>query len=224
MCDAYQARYKVRGEVLYPSRAADASRHLFPPERLGAWRSSLTVAFAGTINTQGYILALRSLAEVLASLGGRLLIFGPFSDADARREGLDTPNVACRGLLSSQALMKCLREEVDVLFVPMSFEPGDRPNMEISFPSKLTDYTAVGLPLLIYGPEYCSAVRWANENFGVAEVVAKPDPSLLAAAVQRLAGSPKIRWQLGLSALEAGEKAFSHRSAVNQFHAALLKE
>jgi hypothetical protein len=53
----------------------------------------------------------------------------------------------------------------------MSFNAVDRANMEISFPSKLTDYTAVGLPLLIYGPHYCSAVQWARENPGVAEVV-----------------------------------------------------
>ena len=47
----------------------------------------------------------------------------------------------------------------------------DRINMEMAFPSKLADCTATGLPLLIYGPAYCSAVTWARENPGVAEVV-----------------------------------------------------
>jgi hypothetical protein len=182
---------------------------------------SLTVAFGGAIHARGYVLGLRLLAQALAAIGGRLLIFGPFTAADARREGLALANVECRGMLPSPALMGRFREEVDVLFVPMSFEPKDRSNMEVSFPSKLADYTSVGLPLLIYGPEYCSAVRWARENPGVAEVVDQPDPSRLADAVQRLARSGDSRWQLGHSALTSGEKYFSHRTAKEIFQAAL---
>jgi hypothetical protein len=191
---------------------------------LGEPVRSLTVAFGGTIFARGYVLALRHLAQCLSIIGGRLLIFGPFTTADAEREGLAFGNVECRGPLSSGALMERFREEVDVLFVPMSFEPEDRPNMEIGFPSKLTDYTSVGLPLLIYGPEYCSAVCWARENPGVAELVDQPDPSRLAGAVQRLAESAESRWQLGQSALVAGEKYFSHRSARDTLHAALRRK
>lgn len=224
MREAYQTRYGAPGEVLYPSRAADALGHAAPPARLREPVCSLTVAFGGTIHTRSYILALRLLAQSLAIVGGRLLIFGPVTTADAEREGLALANVECRGLLSSSALMERFRQEVDVLFVPMSFEPEDRPNTEISFPSKLTDYTAVGLPLLIYGPEYCSAVRWARENPGVAELVDQPGPSGLAGAVQRLAQSAEFRWELGQAALAAGEKYFSHRSAMDVFHAALRRK
>jgi hypothetical protein len=224
MCRAYQTRYGAIGEVLYPSLAADAPQHRSPPKRLLEQTLALTVAFGGTINSCGYVRSLRLLAETLAALGGRLLIFGPFTAVDARREGLDLPNVEFRGLISSPSLMESFRKEVDVLFVPMSFEAGDRQNMEISFPSKLTDYTAVGLPLLIYGPEYCSAVRWARDHPGVAEVVDQPGAALLAAAVHKLAHSPELRWQLGHSALSAGEKCFSHSSAMLTFHAALRRK
>jgi hypothetical protein len=221
---AYQTRYGPIGEVLYPSLAADAKQHPSPPDRLREETYSLTVAFGGTINSCGYVRSLRLLAETLAALGGRLLIFGPYTAVDARREGLDLPNVELRGLLPSPSLMESFRKEVDVLFVPMSFEAGDRPNMEISFPSKLTDYTAVGLPLLIYGPEYCSAVRWARDHPGVAEVVDHPGSDLLAAAVRKLAHSAELRWQLGQSALTVGEKCFSHCSAMLTFQAALRRQ
>jgi hypothetical protein len=223
MRDAYLKRYGAPGDVLYPSRAVDAAAFVSPPDRLLQPIRTLTVAFGGTINTPGYVLALRLLAEALAALGGRLLIFGPFTPADAQRESLNFPNVECRGLLPSATLRKCFREETDALFVPMSFEPQDRPNMEISFPSKLTDYTAVGVPLLIYGPEYCSAVRWAGEHPGVAEVVMRPEPEHLSAAVQRLAQSAEFRWKLGQLALAAGEKSFSHKSAKAIFYSALRR-
>ena len=76
--------------------------------------------------------------------------------------GLDLPNIRLGGLLKSDELLRRLRADADVLFVPMSFAADDHDNMRMGFPSKLTDYTAVGLPLLIAGPADCSAVRWAE--------------------------------------------------------------
>jgi hypothetical protein len=221
MRDAYRERYGVSGEVLYPSREADAVVHEAPPAHLRKQGGRLTVAFGGTVNTPGYVRALVSLADALAPLGGRLLIFGPLTAESARRQGLDRPNVELRGLVSSAVLMERFRAEVDVLFVPMSFNPEDRPNMEISFPSKLTDYTAVGLPLLIHGPEYCSAVRWARENRDVAEVVPHHEATPLAAAVRKLGDFPELRWRLGQTSLAVGERTFSHRMVRDQFYQAL---
>src|SRR6185436_15691424 len=100
--------------------------------------------------------------------------------------GLLAPNIHSGGLIASKALVQHLRDNADVLVVPMSFHGHDA-NMRLSFPSKLTDYTAAGLPILICGPEYCSAVRWARENAPVAEVVTSPSPELLGEAIGRLA-------------------------------------
>jgi hypothetical protein len=103
--------------------------------------------------------------------------------------------------------------------VPMSFEESDRANMQMAFPSKLADYTATGLPLLIYGPAYCSAVAWARENPGVAEVVEAE--AQLASAVARLATDPTRRIAVGTHALNAGRKYFSHDRTQRTFYAAL---
>ena len=45
----------------------------------------------------------------------------------------------------------------------------------VSFPSKLADYTATGVPLLVMGAVYSSAVRWAREFDGAAAVVVEDD-------------------------------------------------
>ena len=222
MRDAYHERYKADGAVLYPSRAIDCAIYQQPPHRLGKPSNGLTVAFAGTINGSGYVRALRSAASILEMLGGRLLIFGPLTTENAHRAGLDLPNVELRGLMTSDELMRRFRDEVDVLFVPMSFDAADRPNIAINFPSKLADYTAAGLPLLIYGPEYSSAVRWARENAGVSEIVDAENRDLLRGAIQRLAANPEHRLALGTRALEAGRRYFKYETAQNVFHQALL--
>ena len=110
-----------------------------------------------------------------------------------------------------------------MLFVPMSFDdPGEGHSMRLGFPSKLTDYTATGLPLLIWGPDYCSAVRWARQNRPVAEVVTSENSDALAQALDRLA-SPGHRVMLAAKALELGNKFFSHASAERTFFAAVLR-
>jgi len=219
MARSFEERYGAKGNVLYPSRAASATRYGAPPARLGTSGGPITVAFAGTISSVGMVAALRSLARCLQAVDGRLLIFGPLDVADARGSGLDALNIELGGWAAK--LMEALRERADVLFVPMSFTPEDRANMEICFPSKLADYTAVGLPLLIYGPSYCSAVQWAIANDRVAEVVSTESETDLSSALSRLASDPSHRFALACRALEVGDRYFSHAAALEVFHAAL---
>ena len=91
--------------------------------------------------------------------------------------------------------------------------------MEMAYPSKLADYTATGLPLLVYGPAYSSVVTWAHENPGASEVV--ESESALENAVQRLANDANLRLALGARALEVGGKYFSHARAKELFHQCL---
>jgi glycosyltransferase involved in cell wall biosynthesis len=217
----YQARYGAGAEVLYPMRAADCHEFDAPPERLSRHDGPFTIAFAGSINSVGYVKALVSLEKALETVDGRLLIFGPLTVDEARRAGLSSQRTVVRGMLNASDLMTRLREEADVLFVPMSFEPADRTNMELAFPSKLADCTAVGVPLLIYGPPYCSAVAWARENACVGEVVATDESVDLGQALERLACDPLWRVKLGRRALEVGRQYFAHDAVQQVFDGAL---
>jgi hypothetical protein len=213
MEETYHKRYGVRGTVLYPSRAKDCGVVSAPVVRSRESRAGLVFAYAGSVNYEAYGDLLRSLAETLDKSRSQLVIFGPVTESKATAFGLRRSNIRLGGLLPSAQLIKRLKNEADVMFLPMSFEPQDRQNMEISFPSKLTDYTLTGLPLLIVGPNYCSAVRWAKENLGVAEVVESLDSGLLQAAVDRLVASAAYRQRLASRALEAGRTYFSYETA-----------
>ena len=221
MAEQYRIRYGAEGKVLYPSRASDAPSFDRPPERLTAPKTAPVFAYGGTVNFSGYPKVLRRVAQILGALGGRLIIFGPLDQLRARAIGLDLTNIELRGMVKSEEMIRKFREEADALILPMSFEALDRPNMEISFPSKLTDYTAAGLPILIYGPPYCSAVRWAREIRNVAEVVDEEDGAELKSVVERMVQSSDQRMKLAAAALEIGSKYFSHTSASEIFLHAL---
>jgi len=221
MRDAYRMRYGGEGEVLFPIRDKQSPQFNAPDPHLGRDDHPFTIAFAGSINSDGYIHALKRLSKVLEQVSGRLLIFGPLTKSEAATIGLDRPNIVLEGLLGSSVLIDKLRQQADALFAPMSFAEADSANMEMSFPSKLADYTAVGAPLLIYGPEYCSAVRWARENDEVAIVVTSDEEDTLAEAVRRLASSPADRLRLGTRALEVGREYFAHKKVQSVFNRAL---
>lgn len=221
MAEDYARRYGVEGTVLLPYRAADAPVFSGVAERLEAGGHPPVFAFAGTINSPGYAALLRALAEGLAAHAGQLLIFGPLTPEAAGPLGLNLPNIRIGGLLTSDEMLLRLRAEADVLFVPMSFAPEDRENMRMGFPSKLTDYTAVGLPLFIVGPPDCSAVRWAQNHAGVAEVVMAADRAAMAPAIDRLASDAPHRVRLARAAQEAGNREFSASAAGTIFRSAL---
>jgi glycosyltransferase involved in cell wall biosynthesis len=222
MEELYQQRYGVPGTVLYPARACDATTFDQPPERLAGPRESLVCGYAGSINSPGYMRALRDMANALTSVNGTLLVFGPVTKEAAAAQGLDQPNIRWEGMVSSNELIRRLRAEADFLFAPMSFDERDRYNMEISFPSKLTDYTAMGLPLLIYGPPYASAVRWAEENPGSAVVLTSENVEDMHAALKRLCHDSPWRTELAQGAVSAGARWLSHEAGQRVFESALL--
>lgn len=221
MEEEYRHKYGVGGEVLYPSRPKDCPSLDRPPQTYNKNGSPLVGAYAGRVPMAGYARLIAELASCLQKRGGTLLLFAPNSARELRSWGLDLTNVYHQGRVDPRELISRLRKEADFAFVPMSFD-ADRAdyNMRVSFPSKLVDYTATGLPLLIWGPGDCSAVRWAQLHAPVAEVVTSEDVGQIDAALERLE-QPQQRERLGAAAAEVGDKLFAHQSCVGTFFRAL---
>jgi hypothetical protein len=227
MVETYRSRYGVEGVLLYPYLAAEEkaepsiTQGTSPKSETTAPRA-LTGAYAGSVWGQDYYDALAELARQLDRVGGKLLLFGNIEKSMARMRGLTMSNVEFRGMLPSSSCLISCRQEADFLFVPMSFASGDRPKMELCFPSKLTDYSAMNLPILIRGPVYCSAIRWARENSGVAIVVDSESKESLFAAIVALS-SAETRKNLATRANSIGKAYFSHARAQKLFFDALKR-
>ena len=222
MVEEYERRYGVRGTLLYPSRGYDTPCFDGIGEIRPATGRPFTIAFAGSLNTGDYIGQLTALSRMVGNLAARMLLFGPFDERTLIANGLDVDNVVMGGLLPSMELVRRLRMEADVLFVPESFEEAQSGELDLSFPSKLTDYTATALPLLIWGPKESAAVRWASSEPGVAAVVTEPDENAMAAMLKKLAAELAWRRDLGATAFEVGKRYFSPERAQSIFYEALL--
>jgi hypothetical protein len=90
----------------------------------------------------------------------------------ARKEGI------FRGHLPFEELRRQVTE-ADALLLPMGFEERCAQVERTSFKTKFLDYLSYQKPILVWGPDYCSAVRVARE-FDSAEICTRPEaPALL---------------------------------------------
>jgi glycosyltransferase involved in cell wall biosynthesis len=80
----------------------------------------------------------------------------------------------------------------DAFLVTMRFEPHYRRYMETSFPSKMINYAQFHKPIVIWGPDYCSAVRWARKN-NSALCITDPSPTALVRALETVSASEMNR-------------------------------
>lgn len=95
----------------------------------------------------------------------------------------------------------------DAFLVPMVFDAKMRKRMETSFPSKLVEFAQFGKPLVVWGPDYCSAVEWGRRD-NRALCVTDPNPPALAAALEQLASSALEREHYACAASQAASSEF----------------
>ncbi len=222
MAERYQQHYGSPAQVLYPLRDAATQSANLARRVDEQGKRPVTFAYAGSVHFSAYADTLTMLACALEAAGGRLVVYSPEYNTLSARAELRKAHVWLRPAVPPNEIGGVLRREADVLFVPMSFDPIHRLNMEMAFPSKLADYTATGLPLFIFGPPYCSAVRWAQENPGVAAVVSDIDEESMRQVVGRLVTEASYRQQLAHEASRVGDALFAHPVVSQQFFRALV--
>lgn len=160
----YKTLTNVSGDVLYPGRSQIVSAHAYtPPRHRGA--APFTIGFFGTIYADSTIEVLHELCEALEANFGpefKINIYGSQMPEIARSVIGTIPNVVNRGFIAESEFMSTISRELDALILPIPFDDTIF-NLRVHFPSKLTDYTATGLPVLVHGPASSSGVKWASQ-------------------------------------------------------------
>jgi len=180
----------------------------------------LRVAYFGNLSEYGPLIenALRALDS---SDHIRLEVFGPRPRWTSGAEDEFRSRGLYHGFIPSNELPEYL-QEFQAALVVMSFAPSHHRRMTTSFPSKIIEATRLGLPVVIWGPEYCSAVKWARDGER-ALCVTDPNPSALRQAMEELAASPAEQERLAESSREAAATDFDHERIQTQFIDALRR-
>lgn len=219
MSDELRARYGLETEVLYPNRGEDS------PEPIVRVRDEPrrppTIAHAGFVHLAGNAELLRGVAALLEPIGGQLDLYTQHTDAELAYLGLVGPAIRRIGYFPAHEFAKRVAATAHALFLTASFDEKDETHERTLFPSKLADYTGIGLPILIWGPTYSSAARWAAENPAAALLFTEREPSPVAAAIQRVAQDASYARTLAQGAVDTGKQFFELSNAREKLYRAL---
>jgi len=166
--------------------------------------------------------ALRRLIKILSDnetgpMQMRLTIYTSLQEPVLKRMGLMGRNTR-RDEVKTEDMPRVLAE-ADCAFLPLSFDPGMRHVVETSFPSKIAEYLAAGVPILVHAPSYSSVSRYCRKhNCGL--VVDEPDETQLREALIRLRTDAALREDLSAKAVEVARKNHD----ANQIAAAFLQQ
>jgi hypothetical protein len=180
-----------RARVLYPAGYRKADQEKVTPSRKS---NDPILFFAGNLG-QWYGQAVDQLiGEFRKAPSFRFRVAGTNGPWSPKEEEQLKAEGTFLGFLKGEAYNNAL-EEADALLVIMGFDPEDKIVESTNFKSKIVDYLLAETPLIIWGPEYCTAVTHALRE-GFAEVVTVQDPKLVLQKFTALASQPDRRAQL----------------------------
>lgn len=178
----------------------------------------LKVAYMGNLGDYGEMVKMAideclDRPAVRIEVCGRQTVWCPKFENKVRQLGL------WHGFLPDDLLRSWLAS-VDVFLVVMRFQKRLRRFMETSFPSKIPEYAQYHKPIVVWGPDYCSAVRWARES-GAALCVTDPSASVLVDRLESLSSAERKFYADKSREVAAGE--FNPARIQKQFVATIRR-
>lgn len=199
-------RYGAAGSVLYPNRSEDLeARDLRDCAELRR-PGGLTLGFAGNLG-YGYGLGILQMIEALRRSGSRLVIYGRAPQGDAAPLAQAGDCCELRGFVPSSEAWAGIKRDCDAVWLPYPETGGKMRRLySYHFPSKLPEYLALGMPVVVSGPDYATGVRWTLNNLGPDATAG--NPGQLEAILRRLASEAGFREASARRALDAGRRDF----------------
>jgi glycosyltransferase involved in cell wall biosynthesis len=202
--------------VIHPLPFAFATSRSRTPD----FKLPLRVVYFGNLQEYGPQIE-TALHTLNASDNVRLEVFGASPLWTSGAEDYFHSRGLYHPFIPSDQLMEAAQFYEAVLVV-MSFDAALRRRMTTSFPSKMIDAMQLGLPIVVWGPEYCSAVQWARQA-DRALCVTDPNPSVFRQALEELADAPGEQERLAKSARDAAAGEFNPERIQGQFMDALRR-
>jgi glycosyltransferase involved in cell wall biosynthesis len=221
MCEHFAQAYGVKCWPLLPLLDLDEFQKGSSP-RTDRSNGSFHIVFTGSIYS-AQVDAVRRLVRVVnedfcidgrPKINVRLTLYTLASPGALKQMGLIGRNVH-QDAVEHRDIAGVLFE-ADVAFLPLSFEPDMRHVVETSLPSKIAEYLAAGLPILVHAPPSSTVARYCREqNCGL--VVDEPSETSLRSALMRLSTDSALRAALSATALETARKNHDARRIAPDF-------
>lgn len=188
---------------------------------VSADQKPLQIVYLGTLQSHYGRLA-QTLTQALAGEAHhpfQLKLYGPASDWPSTT----LQSAQAMGLYGGERYgpeAKAVLGDADAFLVVMSFHETQQRFVRTSFPSKLLEYAVYGKPIIVWGPEDCSAVKFL-QKYQAGEIVTSPDPAAVIQCFSKLAQNPERQLQLAEAAHQLAVSVFDPQIIHRQFLASV---
>jgi glycosyltransferase involved in cell wall biosynthesis len=217
--DYLEPIYKASGDVLYPNRSESITPRPISDTLDLKQPDVLTVGYAGTMS-YGYGKQLQYIIPALRKAGVKLRIYS----LDCLIT--DAPDVVtnCGYAKAAEITWERVKAECDAVILPYCWSDDEHQELyKTHFPSKLSEYLALRMPVLIIGPSYATGVKWGLQNPDAAIVVSENKQEFLVNAFTQLKLSVSLRERLSQAAFVSGCRDFDPAEIRNQFLKSLVE-
>lgn len=224
MAHAYRQRYGRTFQSFQNTIELNAWRNYIKnPEAIGL---PVRVAYIGSIFPNAQLDSLVDCCKAVHELHEEgdpitLEIYSPRHLAEIYRTELVLGMaISMRDVMTDDATFFATLQAVDILILPVNFDPDTVAFIRYSMPTKVPAYLAVGTPILAYGPGEVAQIAYATEA-GWAVTVTERDIGKLKQAFRRLAKDVPLRTGLFKRAQDAAQRNHDAKVVRSGFQAAL---
>jgi len=217
MCD-YLAAHFGKPSTVFHFGPPDCMRPR-PPDSSRTLKSSpnLTLGYAGSMSL-GYREGILALLGALEATGTRLNVY-----TKEQHFLIGHPLVTNRGFLPTEALWAAVQAECDAVLLPYAFTGEIQRVYRTHFPTKLSEYCWVGMPMLLTGPADATGIRWGLRHPEAAMTATSPDPQCIGPLLERLCADASLRAALAQGAERVARAEFDPVH-IRQRFVALLRQ
>ena len=175
------------------------------------------LGYAGSLE-YGYERQIAALLPELAVAGVTLRVYSAHADRLPA-----SPWLELRPFLPVQQLWRELLDNCDALLLPYPFGHEEATLYRTHFPTKLSEYYTLGLPVFLLGPADATGIRWGLDHPGSALVETSRDPARWRQALRQLKDDPSLRAQLATESQRIASLCFAPAASQEQFFEALTR-
>lgn len=177
----------------------------------------LVLGFAGSLS-YGYGEALERICRFLL---GSTAIVRIYSRDKPR---WSAPNMEYGGCLPSEELWVQFKNECDASLLVYHFDYPESRLYQTHFPTKLSEYAWLGMPMVMAGPSHATGIIWGLEHPGACAVVTQADLEPMQMRLREILESAELRIQMAKAAADAAQNEFDPKKIRFRFHQILSKE
>lgn len=133
------------------------------------------------------------------------------------------PRIRNHGFHPVEKLWPLVQAECDAVILPYSFGKKDERVYRTHYPTKLSEYCWLGMPVIVAGPEYATGLRWAQRHPDACVAISDIRPETMRPRLRRLAEDGAERVRLAAQAVEVARKEFDPVAIRQQFTKLLEK-